>query len=229
MRTRFCFFGACARAKRRILDNFGPFWLVLAHFGVLMLLPDAPGTWYTHLAHPEHIGDTRKQFPTCKGIIPSILTPRGAWAAPWFFCGHKNSIKVSRTHFPWPRGSNACFPAPGPRKMVRGTFLGILCAQNHFSSHFRSCGGTLEWPRWARWGIFWYQESISVLNNMLGRRAPCHPAKDELSGDHATKISKSTDPIARRRGHVYTLVPGGVSIICPPHARYTKGSFSTGN
>jgi hypothetical protein len=45
----------------------------------------------------------------------------------------------------------------------------------------------LEWPRWARWGFFWYQESISVLNNMLGGRAPCHPAKDELSGAPVTK------------------------------------------
>ena len=44
-------------------------------------------------------------------------------------------------------------------------------------------------------GIFWYHESILVLNNMLGRWAPYHPAKDELLGTPLTKKLKSADPL----------------------------------
>ena len=139
MRTRFCFFGARARNEgfRKILARFGS---LFARFGVLMLLPDAPGTKYTHLAHPEHIGDTRKQFPTCKGLIPSILTPRGAWAAPWSFCAHKNSIKVSRTHFLGPGARTHASQPPGQEKWFAGLFWGFYAHKTTFRAIFGAAG-----------------------------------------------------------------------------------------
>lgn len=127
--------------------DFRWFWLLLLPFGALMLLQDAYGTWYTHLAHPEHIGDTKKPIPCALVPFPLMLAPHGAWAGRCeVLCVQKSHTNLLARFFA-PRGSIICGCTPQAKKIdLQGQSWSFHAHKTtFFPYHFWSSKGTLEW------------------------------------------------------------------------------------
>ena len=130
-------FSVCARAKRRILDDFGSFLLVLGRYCCFQVLLGLDIPIYHS---PETSGTPESQLAARGRLISSILAPLGARGTPCeVFCAHENDRDPRGTFFcSRVVGKLLAYP-PSTKKWPPGAPVIFMCTQNpFFSYHFRS-------------------------------------------------------------------------------------------
>ena len=147
-------FSVCARAKRRILDDFGSFLLVLGRYCCFQVLLGLDIPIYHS---PETSGTPESQLAARGRLISSILAPLGARGTRCeVFCAHENDRDPHKTFF-CPR----VFPCmlrdpPSTKKWPPGRgSRSFSCA--HKTPFFRTIFGAprhLRMARRSRGGVF---------------------------------------------------------------------------